>query len=340
MWTFVVSRECYITDKWETNHTANGYPISFLRFSLPIVTLRITGTFVSGNTVRLALDGLGFTGKYVDISYNGTVYTYTVDAPSGSTVYPVNGGTSSVLEPIVIQFSADVSGAGNSSNYSLTVTAGPAITDLLISSLAYQSTFNSGSPYLGASLCYLRQRITNLLAAPRVLQVIPQPGGFISALPGWRIDLVLSKPVGDIYVSPPVPESRLDITDVKRLANYELYAAAGLSFINPNPILYENSGLRSANIDNIGKIENVVTLRFTGSLTDGALTIRVNNNSTSSEKIQDSNGIDYLEVNGGNPSYHIIYRGSQRPCGLHRGLRNAEGRHRGCGLLEQHQYQR
>ena len=113
--------------------------------------------------------------------------------------------------------------------------------------------------------------------------------------------------MGDIYVSPPVPESRLDITDVKRLANYELYAAAGLSFINPNPILYENSGLRSANIDNIGKIENVVTLRFTGSLTDGALTIRVNNNSTSSEKIQDSNGIDYLEVNGGNPYYTISY---------------------------------
>ncbi|MFH0974709.1 MAG: hypothetical protein V1874_02880 [Spirochaetota bacterium] len=301
-WSYIISKEFYITDKWNTNCTTNGDPLSFLRFQLFISHLQIAGTFVAGNTARIALDPLGLAGNYIDIAYNGIVYTYTVSCPGVTSVTPTNGTTSSSLVPIAIQFAADTPAANNSANYTLTTEAGAAIAGLAVTSLNYATAFTSASAYSGVVQRYLKQRIDNLIAVPRVLQVIPQFGGYIESLPGSRIDIVLSKPVGDINGA--APEAILDITDIKRIANYELYEPNGLTL---SSILYENSGLRSANIDNIGKIENVVTLTFTGSLVEGAFGIRVNNNPTANERIQDTNGVDYLEGNNGDPYYTIGY---------------------------------
>lgn len=300
MWTFIVSgkgtvpNRGFICDKWETCFTAKSYPISFNRLSNYIARLTLTGTIAQGTPARLGLNklGTGFTGKYIDISFDGTKYSYahSTDLESGVVVkaYPANGDGSSVLEPIYIQFAASQATAGSSSSYTLTKQNGDPITGITLNTPSFQTSFMSDGANFGAAARYLKNRIDNLLAAPRVLAVSPAQGN-ISGLPNSQIDIVLSKPLGALIESPP-DEKYLDTSAVTDTANYALAQAAGLTL---DRALYENSGLRSI-VENVGKIENVLSLKFTGKLQEGVFTIDVN---TSPHNIKDTNGAALPEVN-------------------------------------------
>ncbi|TAL34430.1 MAG: hypothetical protein EPN93_11955 [Spirochaetes bacterium] len=277
MWTFIITdkgsptqRE-FIADKWETCFTAKNYPISFNRLSLYIARLTVTGTLAPGNTARLTMTAMGLDSgaNHIDIHNNAGVYTYTVvkAAPSSSlsilSVYPENGTTSSVLEPIFIQFDRDVPGAGLKSNYFLADAGG----GLTLNDPTYTTSFMSDSAYFGTAARYLRKRIDNLLAAPTVLSVVPAQG-YIAGLPNSRIDIVLSRPVGTLVAG----DTPLDVSEITKTSNYALPGAAGLTL---SRVHYDNFGLRS-NIENVGFIENMISLEFSGTLEEGALQVRVN----------------------------------------------------------------
>jgi len=299
-WSYIISPDFYITDKWETNTTLSNFPISFSRFSLYTTTFTPVGTFGNPSRARMSLDGIGLAGNYITIDYDGTVYTYTVNCTGAMSVFPVNNTISSKLEPVTIQFNADTPAAASKANYGLTVESGT-ITSLDISSPQYLKSFDSS--IYGVAQRYLKKRIDNLLLpVPEILNFIPQPETIITSLPGMKMDIVFSKPVGKIDASAPL--SRLLVDNIKSAINYDLYQANGLTL---SEIKYENSGTKIADVENVGKIENVVTLKFTGSFADsGPLGVKINENAPADQKISDTAGT-LLAGNDGNPYYTADY---------------------------------
>ncbi|MES0490670.1 MAG: chitobiase/beta-hexosaminidase C-terminal domain-containing protein [Leptospirales bacterium] len=169
-WTYIISEDYYITDKWHKNTTANNEPISFNKF-------------------------------YADAPYDAV---------------PFN--------------SADFANAE----------------------------------------AYLKKRLTNLLAPPTILSANPVGGATVNGL--TRVEIVFSKPVGALLATP-YGTTLLDTSPITAISNY-IFTGGGvgtLGFSRTNPILYENSGLRSASIDNVGAIENMATFNLTGTLNPGGV---------------------------------------------------------------------
>jgi len=116
---------------------------------------------------------------------------------------------------------------------------------------------------------YVKERITRLLAYPEVTSIQPVEG-FVPEL--TQVKITLSKPVGSI-IDVPTTSELLDISSVTDILNYTFTGGAtvapgSLIFSAVKPVMYENCGLPSSDPDNVGKIENVITLNLVASLTD------------------------------------------------------------------------
>ncbi len=115
---------------------------------------------------------------------------------------------------------------------------------------------------------YVAQRIQNLLDAPRILSATPTAGSSAGDLS--RMQIAFSKPVGTLIPSP-TSECYLDISPVREPGNYTITGsgAGDLSLSGYYPVLYEGSAQPSSGADSAGRIENVVTLDFSGNATKG-----------------------------------------------------------------------
>ncbi len=190
MWSYVISSDYIITDKWHTQCSSNSDPISFLQLGQYKAILEVAGYAVGGTldislNAGMATPALAGTNSIV-INAAGNV-TVTLDDPRVQSIIPA-GGTITSLSAIVITFSEDVSNAGNSGYYSMTLT-GVSVTP----SYQNRSAFNSAD--FDNTEDYLTERIINLANNPAILRYTPVAGTKFSGGIDQPVSIALSKPI-------------------------------------------------------------------------------------------------------------------------------------------------
>ncbi|MES0490667.1 MAG: hypothetical protein ABUK01_11775 [Leptospirales bacterium] len=105
---------------------------------------------------------------------------------------------------------------------------------------------------------YLKIRLANLIAAPRILTITPDPGNPKVAINTLgQVKIAFSKPMG----SKAAADTVFNTGQVTTVSNYPITGDATITGIpHVDTAIYNSDGLRVDNIENVGKIENVVTL--------------------------------------------------------------------------------
>ncbi len=257
MWTYIISKDYKISDKWHTNclsatPPSNNNPISFNYIPQNTVIIKPEGTFSSGE-ITLSLSGITngggtpLTGK-TQITYNGTPPAYTPDfsGPRIKSVIPVDGSTIASPTPIIITFTEPVLGAVNPANYTFSGPGTVTLTPLLASSVVYENypTFDSKQYYTTPTTeQYLIHRVINLKLPPAILYSDPEEHTTYSSLPS-ETSFIFSNPVDHSS------------------ATYTI-TGAGLTGTGTTPD-YTNRNM----------IENIVDTGLSGTVADGAVNIQ------------------------------------------------------------------
>ncbi len=191
MWSYVISSDYIITDKWHTQCSSNSDPISFLQLGQYKAILEVAD-YTVGDTLDISLNAdmivPNLTGTNSIIINGAGNVTVTLDDPRVQSIIPA-GGTITSLSAIVITFSEHVPNAGNSGYYTMTLT-GVSVTP------SYQNRSTLDTTLTGNTEDYLTERIINLCNDPAILRYTPVAGTDVTGDPITRaVSVVLSKPI-------------------------------------------------------------------------------------------------------------------------------------------------
>ncbi len=189
-WTYILTKDHLISDKWNTNCTSNSDPISFLQLGQYKAVLGVAD-YTVGDTLDISLNAdmivPNLTGtNSIVINAAGNV-TVTLDDPRVQSIIPA-GGTITSLSAIVITFSEHVPNAGNSGYYTMTLT-GVSVTP------SYQNRSTLDTTLTGNTEDYLTERIINLCNDPAILRYTPVAGRKFSGGIDQPVSIAFSKPI-------------------------------------------------------------------------------------------------------------------------------------------------